>query len=642
MIPAEALGLVRGLAVNFHDGPLPRYAGLNVTSWAILGRETTHGVTWHEMTARPDAGRHPGAAHLRRRSRRDGLLAQREVLRGRARVLRGRWRSRVAAGDTGGREQDLAGRSYFGRHQRPRAAAVDRLAGRGRRVAALVRALDFGPHPNPLALPKVLLGEGFVFVGRAEVTERALGPPAGNAGRRPRRRPAGRDPHGRRPAGRPPRARRRRGDGRRGRRDGTVSSPGRRLPPLDRGAGRAADASSRPGRRDPRRPGGRRSRASSSPTSISRRRRVTVPALAGRALEPALLERLPKTGRVDALVAAIAVLAARRSGTSSFDIAYGDDRLSSRVDGTHGAFPSSLPLRVTLDRAAPFAAAVAAVSTAREDLQRRGPHAADLWARDPALHEAARRGGLRAATVSVGVGVEPPAGRIRFALAARRLGLPPARRQHGGGSHRPARRGDRRRLRRAGATSRRDRPRHRGGAGSAPGDLERHGPPRPRGLHPRALLRAGEAHAGRHRPRLPRPPHELPRARRADEPPRAPPARPRGRDRDPRRHPPAPLLRDGGGRPRHAQGRGRLRAPRPHLPGRAHRLHGPRRRPRARPDRGEPPLPGPGGHGARRGSRHGARTRSRARRPSRSRAGPVPRTSPTSSTPRARPAGRRA
>ena len=93
-----------------------------------------------------------------------------------------------------------------------------------------------------------------------------------------------------------------------------------------------------------------------------------------------------------------------------------------------------------------------------------------------------------------------------------------------------------------------------------------------------ALLRAGEAHAGRHRPRLPRPSDELPRARRADEPPRAPPARPRRRARDPGRHPPPPLLRDGGGRPRHAQGRGRLRAPRPHLPGRAHRLHGPRRR----------------------------------------------------------------
>src|SRR6185369_709630 len=45
------------LAINFHDGPLPRYAGLNATSWALLAGEKTHGVTWHEMTNRPDAGR---------------------------------------------------------------------------------------------------------------------------------------------------------------------------------------------------------------------------------------------------------------------------------------------------------------------------------------------------------------------------------------------------------------------------------------------------------------------------------------------------------------------------------------------------------------------------------------------------------
>src|SRR3569832_723555 len=45
------------LAINFRDGPLPRYAGLNATSWAILAGEATHGITWHEMTERGDAGR---------------------------------------------------------------------------------------------------------------------------------------------------------------------------------------------------------------------------------------------------------------------------------------------------------------------------------------------------------------------------------------------------------------------------------------------------------------------------------------------------------------------------------------------------------------------------------------------------------
>ncbi len=44
------------VAINFHDGPLPDYAGLNVTSWALLDRVTDHAVTWHLMTGDVDAG----------------------------------------------------------------------------------------------------------------------------------------------------------------------------------------------------------------------------------------------------------------------------------------------------------------------------------------------------------------------------------------------------------------------------------------------------------------------------------------------------------------------------------------------------------------------------------------------------------
>lgn len=42
--------------INFHDAPLPRYAGLHATSWAILNGESEHGVTWHAMDAEFDAG----------------------------------------------------------------------------------------------------------------------------------------------------------------------------------------------------------------------------------------------------------------------------------------------------------------------------------------------------------------------------------------------------------------------------------------------------------------------------------------------------------------------------------------------------------------------------------------------------------
>src|SRR4051812_36803022 len=36
-------------SINFHDGPLPRYAGIHAPAWAIINEEITYGVTWHLM-----------------------------------------------------------------------------------------------------------------------------------------------------------------------------------------------------------------------------------------------------------------------------------------------------------------------------------------------------------------------------------------------------------------------------------------------------------------------------------------------------------------------------------------------------------------------------------------------------------------
>ena len=52
MLPPSLLHAARLGAINFHDGPLPRFAGLNATSWALLSGATSHGITWHEMADR--------------------------------------------------------------------------------------------------------------------------------------------------------------------------------------------------------------------------------------------------------------------------------------------------------------------------------------------------------------------------------------------------------------------------------------------------------------------------------------------------------------------------------------------------------------------------------------------------------------
>jgi methionyl-tRNA formyltransferase len=56
IIPAPVLALPRRGAINFHDGPLPRFGGLYAPAWALIAGETSYAVTWHLMGDQVDAG----------------------------------------------------------------------------------------------------------------------------------------------------------------------------------------------------------------------------------------------------------------------------------------------------------------------------------------------------------------------------------------------------------------------------------------------------------------------------------------------------------------------------------------------------------------------------------------------------------
>src|SRR2546426_7173650 len=56
LIRPEALLVPTIGCFNLHPGPLPKYAGLNVPSWAVYYGEAQHGATIHWMTPEVDAG----------------------------------------------------------------------------------------------------------------------------------------------------------------------------------------------------------------------------------------------------------------------------------------------------------------------------------------------------------------------------------------------------------------------------------------------------------------------------------------------------------------------------------------------------------------------------------------------------------
>jgi len=155
-------------AINFHDGPLPRYAGLNTPNWALINQEKSHGITWHIMTDEVDAG---------------DILQQRMIdiaddetaFTLNAKCYDAAFQcfeqlvSDLAAGTEQRQVQDFSSRTLYTREQRPSAACVIDWHRPAEEIDALVRALDFGTYQNILGSAKIVVDNTAYIVAKVEV-----------------------------------------------------------------------------------------------------------------------------------------------------------------------------------------------------------------------------------------------------------------------------------------------------------------------------------------------------------------------------------------------------------------------------------------------------------------------------------------
>lgn len=173
----EVLALPRKLAINYHDGPLPRYAGTHATSWALLNQETSHGISWHVLSKQVDAGDiltqrrieitpHETAFSLNTKCYEAAIEAFIVLV------------EELAGGGIQPVKQNLRERTFFPRYRRPARGCVIAWDRPATEIAALIRALNLGPHPNPLGAPKFLIGSEFMIPREVELL-------ASVSGRRP-------------------------------------------------------------------------------------------------------------------------------------------------------------------------------------------------------------------------------------------------------------------------------------------------------------------------------------------------------------------------------------------------------------------------------------------------------------------------
>ncbi len=161
IISDPVLALPAKGAVNFHDGPLPRYAGLNTPAWAVINREAQHAISWHLLEGGVDEG---------------DLLAQQMIditedetafslnskcyaagMESFARVM-----AQLQSGALERHPQDLSQRSYFAKDQRPAPLGLLDFDQPTAVITALLRGLDFGGYWNPLGVAKIA-HDGAVF-----------------------------------------------------------------------------------------------------------------------------------------------------------------------------------------------------------------------------------------------------------------------------------------------------------------------------------------------------------------------------------------------------------------------------------------------------------------------------------------------
>ncbi|MBX2809239.1 MAG: LLM class flavin-dependent oxidoreductase [Cellvibrionaceae bacterium] len=165
LIKDDLLSLPQKMAINFHDGPLPAYAGLNTPTWALLNGESEYGISWHQMVSEVDQGALLKQVLFEVAEDETSLSINTKCFAAALEsfpVLVDELAEALDGQALQLQPQELSRRAYFGKYQRPPAAGFLNWNDAAVDLARSINALDFGHYLNPLNTPKVSI-KGHVF-----------------------------------------------------------------------------------------------------------------------------------------------------------------------------------------------------------------------------------------------------------------------------------------------------------------------------------------------------------------------------------------------------------------------------------------------------------------------------------------------
>lgn len=158
ILPESVIHAPQRYAINYHNSPLPKYAGLYATSWAIMNNETEHAISWHIIESEIDAGdivkqcffpieEHDTALSLNLKCYETAIESFSTLID----ELTSKTEHRT--------QQNLTCRSYYGLKNKPDHLGFISWESTAEKIDHLCRALSFGTYRNELATPKLIINE---------------------------------------------------------------------------------------------------------------------------------------------------------------------------------------------------------------------------------------------------------------------------------------------------------------------------------------------------------------------------------------------------------------------------------------------------------------------------------------------------
>lgn len=154
ILKEDVLRIPKSLTINYHDSPLPAYAGVHATSWAIINGEQHHGISWHVVESGIDTGDIVQREAVEILEEDSAFTLNLKCVEA-SKIAFSRLLDDVVSENLQPMKQPVSGRSYFGLYQLPPNVGVLNFNENIDNVYNLARALEFGHHENTLGSPKV-------------------------------------------------------------------------------------------------------------------------------------------------------------------------------------------------------------------------------------------------------------------------------------------------------------------------------------------------------------------------------------------------------------------------------------------------------------------------------------------------------